>query len=79
MLLKGTPASEGVSGLAGSYELDANGWEADQLYAKMLIGALCLEQVNYDYLTKMDVDYRFLMCTLKENTTLTKHTDMFTD
>ena len=22
----------------------------------MLIGALCLEQVNYDYLTKMDVD-----------------------
>ena len=52
----GTPASEGVAGLAGSYELDANGWEADQLYAKMLIGALCLEQVNYDYLTKMDVD-----------------------
>ena len=51
-----TPASEGVAGLAGSYELDANGWEADQLYAKMLIGALCLEQVNYDYLTKMDVD-----------------------
>lgn len=52
----GTVASEGVAGLAGSYELDANGWEADQLYAKMLIGALCLEQVNYDYLTKMDVD-----------------------
>ena len=52
----GTIASEGVAGLAGSYELDANGWEADQLYAKMLIGALCLEQVNYDYLTKMDVD-----------------------
>tara|TARA_B100001115_G_scaffold181344_1_gene175361 strand:- start:566 stop:1669 length:1104 start_codon:yes stop_codon:yes gene_type:complete len=52
----GTQASEGVAGLAGSYELDANGWEADQLYAKMLIGALCLEQVNYDYLTKMDVD-----------------------
>ena len=52
----GTMASEGVAGLAGSYELDANGWEADQLYAKMLIGALCLEQVNYDYLTKMDVD-----------------------
>jgi len=51
-----TPASEGVAGLAGSYELDANGWEGDQLYAKMLIGALCLEQVNYDYLTKMDVD-----------------------
>ena len=52
----GTPASEGVAGLTSSYELDANGWEADQLYAKMLIGALCLEQVNYDYLTKMDVD-----------------------
>ena len=50
-------ASEGVPGLnASGYELDANGWEADQLYAKMLIGALCLEQVNYDYLTKMDVD-----------------------
>ena len=53
----GTAASIGVAGINTSgYELDANGWEADQLYAKMLIGALCLEQVNYDYLTKMDVD-----------------------
>ena len=53
----GTAASIGVAGInASGYELDANGWEADQLYAKMLIGALCLEQVNYDYLTKMDVD-----------------------
>ncbi len=52
----GTPAVYGTAGWAGSYQLDANGWEADQQYAKMLIGALCLEQVNYDYLTKMDVD-----------------------
>ena len=53
----GTVASAGVAGInASGYELNANGWEADQLYAKMLIGALCLEQVNYDYLTKMDVD-----------------------
>ena len=53
----GTAAEMGVAGInASGYELDANGWEADQLYAKMLIGALCLEQVNYDYLTKMDVD-----------------------
>ena len=52
----GTAAAQGTAGWAGSYQLDARGWEADQQYAKMLIGALCLEQVNYDYLTKMDVD-----------------------
>ena len=49
----GTAASEGVAGWAGSYQVDANGWEGDQQFAKMLIGALCLEQINYDYLTKM--------------------------
>ena len=52
----GTSAAQGQAGLAGSYQLDARGWEADQQFAKMLIGSLCLEQVNYDYLTKMDVD-----------------------
>ena len=49
----GTVASAGTAGLYGGYQLDANGWEADQQFAKMLIGSLCLEQVNYDYLTKM--------------------------
>ena len=51
-----TLAAQGIAGWAGSYQIDARGWEADQQFAKMLIGALCLEQVNYDYLTKMDVD-----------------------
>lgn len=49
----GTEASAGTAGLYDGYQLDANGWEADQQFAKMLIGSLCLEQVNYDYLTKM--------------------------
>jgi hypothetical protein len=48
-----TVAVPGTAGLKGSYQLDAKGWEGDQQFAKMLIGALCLEQVNYDYLTKM--------------------------
>ena len=54
----GTIAAPGTAGITatGGYQLDASGWEADQQFAKMLIGALCLEQVNYDYLTKMDVD-----------------------
>ena len=53
----GTPASDGVAGIdVLGYELDARGWEADQQYAKMLIGALCLEQNAYDYLTKIDLD-----------------------
>ncbi len=55
-LTNATEATVGNAGWKGSYQLDARGWELDQLYAKMLIGALCLEQVNYDYLTKMDVD-----------------------
>ena len=46
-------ASAGTAGYYGSYQLDARGWEGDQQYAKMLIGALCLEQVAWDYLTKM--------------------------
>lgn len=52
----GTAAEAGTAGWKGGYQLDARGWEADQQFAKMLIGALCLEQVNYDYLTKMDVN-----------------------
>ena len=50
-------ASPGVAGKDNDgNSLDENGWEGDQQFAKMLIGALCLEQVNYDYLTKMNVD-----------------------
>ena len=40
---------------ASIYELTADGWEVDQQYAKMLIGALCLEQNAYDYLTIIDL------------------------
>ena len=52
----GTTAENGVAGFGpANYQLDANGWEPDQQYAKMLIGALCLEQNAYDYLTKIDL------------------------
>ena len=58
-----TVAAPGQAGLlpknngagADIYELTADGWEVDQQYAKMLIGALCLEQNAYDYLTKIDL------------------------
>jgi len=59
----GTVAAPGQAGLLAKsatsssiYELTADGWEVDQQYAKMLIGALCLEQNAYDYLTKIDLD-----------------------
>jgi len=60
----GTVAAPGQAGLlpknngagADIYELTADGWEVDQQYAKMLIGALCLEQNAYDYLTKIDLE-----------------------
>ena len=59
----GSVAAPGQAGLlpknngtgADIYELTADGWEVDQQYAKMLIGALCLEQNAYDYLTKIDL------------------------
>ena len=47
------PKNDGAG--ADIYELTADGWEVDQQYAKMLIGALCLEQNAYDYLTKIDL------------------------
>ena len=55
-----TPGQAGLLPKNGSldadiYELTADGWEVDQQYAKMLIGALCLEQNAYDYLTKIDL------------------------
>ena len=57
-----TVAAPGQAGLlqksttsTSMYELTADGWEVDQQYAKMLIGALCLEQNAYDYLTKIDL------------------------
>ena len=66
-------AYAGYAGMWGGYQLSERGWEADQQYAKMLIGALCLEQVCYDYLTKMDVDntnraeYDGQVCTKREH------------
>jgi hypothetical protein len=66
-------AYAGYAGTWGGYQLSERGWEADQQYAKMLIGALCLEQVCYDYLTKMDVDntnraaYDGQVCTKREH------------
>ena len=61
-IASGLPAAPGQAGLlqksatsTSMYELTADGWEVDQQYAKMLIGALCLEQNAYDYLTKIDL------------------------
>ena len=58
----GVTAAPGQAGLlvksetsSSIYELTADGWEVDQQYAKMLIGALCLEQNAYDYLTKINL------------------------
>jgi len=52
------PASAGVAGWAGITELNAKGLEYDQIVAKSLIGALCLDQVVNSYLspTKLNVD-----------------------
>ena len=50
------PASAGVPGFIDNRELDGKGLEYDQVVIKTLIGALCLQQVAHDYLTKMDVD-----------------------
>tara|TARA_B100001758_G_scaffold105218_1_gene90119 strand:+ start:33481 stop:34881 length:1401 start_codon:yes stop_codon:yes gene_type:complete len=52
------PASAGVAGWVGNRELNAKGLEYDQIVAKSLIGALCLDQVVNSYLspTKLNVD-----------------------
>jgi hypothetical protein len=53
-----TMAAEGSAGMADNRELNAKGMEYDQIVAKSLIGALCLDQVVYSYLspTKLNVD-----------------------
>lgn len=45
------PASAGVAGWVGNRELNAKGMEYDQIVAKSLIGALCLDQVVNSYLS----------------------------
>tara|TARA_B100001250_G_scaffold334074_1_gene299868 strand:+ start:8896 stop:10035 length:1140 start_codon:yes stop_codon:yes gene_type:complete len=47
----GTMASSGVAGMVGNRELNAKGMEYDQIVAKSLIGALCLDQVVNGYLS----------------------------
>ena len=44
-------ASPGVAGWVGNRELNAKGMEYDQIVAKSLIGALCLDQVVNSYLS----------------------------
>ena len=53
-----TMAVAGQAGMIGSRELNAKGMEYDQIVAKSLIGAMCLDQVVNGYLspTKLDVD-----------------------
>jgi hypothetical protein len=51
-------ATAGTAGWVGNRELNAKGMEYDQIVAKSLIGAMCLDQVVNGYLslTKLDVD-----------------------
>ena len=46
-----TMAASGSAGMAGNRELNAKGMEYDQIVAKSLIGALCLDQVVNGYLS----------------------------
>jgi len=46
-----TMATSGVAGMVGNRELNAKGMEYDQIVAKSLIGALCLDQVVSAYLS----------------------------
>tara|TARA_B100000902_G_scaffold302663_1_gene290651 strand:- start:232 stop:1344 length:1113 start_codon:yes stop_codon:yes gene_type:complete len=46
-----TDAAPGVAGWVGSRELNSKGMELDQLFAKGLIGALCLDQTINGYLS----------------------------
>jgi hypothetical protein len=45
-------ASSGSAGMVGNRELNAKGMEYDQIVAKSLIGALCLDQVVNGYLSE---------------------------
>jgi hypothetical protein len=46
-----TMAAAGSAGMSGNRELNAKGMEYDQIVAKSLIGALCLDQVVNGYLS----------------------------
>ena len=48
-----TMAAAGSAGMAGNRELNAKGMEYDQIVAKSLIGALCLDQVVNGYLSEV--------------------------
>jgi hypothetical protein len=50
-----TMAAAGSAGMAGSRELNAKGMEYDQIAAKSLIGALCLDQVVNGYLSETKI------------------------
>ncbi|MGB2129274.1 MAG: DUF4856 domain-containing protein [Flavicella sp.] len=47
----GEEADQGKAGKSGKYQLNAKGMELDQVFAKGLIGALCLDQVANGYLS----------------------------
>jgi len=50
-----TMASSGSAGMVGNRELNAKGMEYDQIVAKSLIGALCLDQVVNGYLSEVKI------------------------
>ena len=50
-----TMAAPGIAGMAGNRELNGKGMEYDQITAKSLIGALCLDQVVNGYLSEVKI------------------------
>jgi len=48
-------AAPGIAGMAGNRELNGKGMEYDQITAKSLIGALCLDQVVNGYLSEAKI------------------------
>ena len=54
-MANGTQAAPGVPGMVENRELNAKGQEIDQLFAKGMIGALCLDQVVNGYLSEAKI------------------------
>lgn len=54
-MASGTSAAPGVPGMVENRELNAKGQEIDQLFAKGMIGALCLDQVVNGYLSEIKI------------------------
>ena len=68
-----TMASSGSAGMVGNRELNAKGMEYDQIVAKSLIGALCLDQVVNGYLSQVKIGNTIDNIDRTEGHTLMEH------